>query len=103
MMSENGNEEVSAEMPRYKCHKEVHALKIGSITHTHDSEGKDDINKCTFYPEDESFKAIEIDSGWCYRKVPIDHHNDCGYLVIYADGYRSWSPTKVFEDGYTRL
>lgn len=23
-----------------------------------------------------------------------------GYLVIYADGYRSWSPKKAFEDAY---
>ena len=23
-----------------------------------------------------------------------------GYLVIYSDGYRSWSPAKVFEESY---
>lgn len=23
-----------------------------------------------------------------------------GYLVIYPDGYRSWSPKKVFEEAY---
>lgn len=25
------------------------------------------------------------------------------YIVIYADGYRSWSPAQTFEEGYTRL
>jgi hypothetical protein len=25
------------------------------------------------------------------------------YLVIYEDGYRSISPAKAFEDGYTRI
>jgi len=24
------------------------------------------------------------------------------YIVIYEDGYKSWSPAKAFEDGYTR-
>lgn len=30
---------------------------------------------------------------------PATPGND-GYLVEYPDGYRSWSPTKVFEDAY---
>jgi len=25
------------------------------------------------------------------------------YLVIYDDGYTSWSPAKAFEEGYLRL
>lgn len=30
---------------------------------------------------------------------PATPGND-GYLVEYPDGYRSWSPAKVFEDAY---
>jgi hypothetical protein len=26
-----------------------------------------------------------------------------GYLVIYADGYMSFSPAKAFEDGYVAI
>ena len=26
-----------------------------------------------------------------------------GYRVVYADGYTSWSPKKVFEEGYVLL
>lgn len=26
-----------------------------------------------------------------------------GYKVVYTDGYVSWSPKKVFEDGYTLI
>ena len=26
-----------------------------------------------------------------------------GYLVVYDDGYVSWSPAKAFEEGYTRI
>lgn len=25
------------------------------------------------------------------------------YVVLYEDGYKSWSPAKAFEDGYDRL
>ena len=25
------------------------------------------------------------------------------YIVIYDDGYKSWSPAKAFEEGYDRL
>lgn len=25
------------------------------------------------------------------------------YIVIYEDGYKSWSPAKAFEEGYTRV
>lgn len=35
---------------------------------------------------------------------PSDRHNskagDPGYEVEYEDGYRSWSPTDVFEEAY---
>jgi hypothetical protein len=26
-----------------------------------------------------------------------------GYLVVYPDGYRSWSPKEVFETAYRKL
>lgn len=26
--------------------------------------------------------------------------DECGYLVVYPDGYKSWSPKKVFEAAY---
>jgi hypothetical protein len=26
-----------------------------------------------------------------------------GYYVVYADGYKSYSPAKAFEDGYTQV
>jgi hypothetical protein len=37
--------------------------------------------------------------GW---EVPADENGaDEGYMVQYADGYISWSPTKQFEEAYT--
>jgi len=26
-----------------------------------------------------------------------------GYYVVYADGYKSFSPAQAFEEGYTRV
>jgi hypothetical protein len=88
------------EMPKYKCHKEVHALKLKEIHH-----GVSELGKCTFIPEDEGYAPFEVNSDWCHRKAPKPYlkNTDSGYYVVYEDGYRSWSPTKAFEDGYTRL
>ena len=36
--------------------------------------------------------------GW---NIPEDENpEDEGYLVVYPDGYQSWSPKKAFEDAY---
>lgn len=38
--------------------------------------------------------------GW---EIPKDENPaDEGYLVIYPDGYESWSPKKVFEEAYRK-
>ncbi len=85
----------AAEMPRYKCHKEVHALKISQFRATMSSG-------MTLYFEDEGFEPIEIPESEVNPFLELKDSNK-GYLVVYADGYRSWSPTKAFEEGYTRL
>ena len=41
-----------------------------------------------------------------YRRwtIPADENpEDEGYLVVYPDGYESWSPKKQFEDAYIEL
>ena len=81
-------------MPRYKCHKEVHALKIEAYAAAA-REGM------TLYFND-GFKPIEIPESDVRPFLEIET-SDYGYLVVYEDGYRSWSPTKAFEAGYTRL
>lgn len=79
-------------MPRYRCHKEVSALKIGSIGH---ASG----DSCTLFPEDDSFSPIEVGAKFFDRHLP----QPGGYFVVYADGYRSYSPAGPFEEGYTRI
>lgn len=78
-----------AEMPRYRCHKEVHALKIAAILH------------------DQFGAVVSTDTGPPFRVDPayVEKHKPQvgGYYVVYADGYKSFSPAQAFEEGYTRI
>lgn len=75
-------------LPKWKCHKEVWAAKIKRLT-----------------PHSDGSIAMLLDGGhieaadvaWGIKFNP--HVGD--YLIVYADGYRSISPAKAFEDGYT--
>lgn len=82
---------VSMEMPRYKCHKTVHALKIGEVRHA--PNGVID-----FVPVDGRYAPIEITREWFDKHAPAPG----GYYVVYDDGYKSYSPAKAFEEGYVR-
>lgn len=83
---------VSIEMPKYKCHKEVWALKIKDITET---DSVANIVKLHF--ENQLYAPIEVNPDWYYKHKP----KVGGYYVVYKDGYSSFSPAEAFEDGYT--
>lgn len=76
------------EMPRYKSHKRVWALKIAAVN------GR----RLSF--SDKGYADIDCPDEMFSRYVPVPGD----YLVQYeGDGYRAFSPGKVFEEGYTRL
>ena len=81
--------QVGAELPRYRCHKEVWAVKIKAI----DRQG------LTITPEESVFAPIPVTNDYFHRHNP----QVGGYYVVYGDGYVSFSPAKAFEDGYTRI
>lgn len=70
----------AASMPKFKCHKEVHAIPMTRGVYNKVREWEMPSNE---NPEDE------------------------GYLVVYSlgteDEYVSWSPKNVFDDGYSIL
>lgn len=73
-------------LSKYKCHKEVHAVMIGSIIGT------------TIVPKG-AFKAqFKVDQKYIDKHKPVVG----GYYVVYEDGYESFSPADVFEKGYTK-
>jgi len=88
------------EMPRYKCHKEVWALKIKSITPDGAGEpNRESDGSAMIEPEESGYAAFRVD--WEY----VRKHNPKvgGYYVVYDGGYKSYSPAEPFESGYTRL
>lgn len=92
----------SAEMPRYKCHKEVHALKIARIVDHRQAQDTDIEGGGILFFEDARFAQIAVEKDWMDR-CNIGPDTGLGYYVVYADGYKSWSPTKAFEEGYTKI
>jgi hypothetical protein len=103
--------QTSTPMPRYRCHKKVWALKIKAIEIIRPTiaelekmldgngqvTGPDIAGVIT--PEDSRFASFPVEKSY------MDKHNPQvgGYYVVYDDGYKSFSPAKAFEDGYTLL
>lgn len=77
-------------LPKYVSHKEVEAAKIKAI----DTAGN--ITLFSFEGEDVPQIAVGAEE-LLHRPVP-----EVGmYLMIYNDGYVSFSPAEAFESGYT--
>lgn len=84
----------SREMPKYRCHKQVHALQIAAIE-------INDAGHAVMAFKDAGYGPIVIEEN--YRERFKGTEDDLGYYVVYEDGYKSWSPSKAFEEGYTRI
>ncbi len=80
------------EMPRYKCHKEVWALKIAEVI-------EEPPGSAQIVPEDAGYAAFSVHAAYVQKHQP----KAGGYYVVYEDGYKSFSPAKAFEAGYTPL
>ncbi len=91
MSDQSGAAGASAEMPRYKCHKEVWALKISDIIL---NEGN-----ATIVPAEMGYAPFHVSPDFILKHTP----EIGGYYVVYADGYKSFSPAAAFEEGYTRI
>ena len=84
--------EASTELPKYKCHKTVWALKIATVLLT--KEGG-----AILATNDHGYAPWEVDSDYVTKHQP----EAGGYYVVYEDGYKSFSPAEAFEAGYSRL
>lgn len=91
----------SAQMPRYRCHKEVWALKIERVQLDADDarvEGRETDGSARLFVEG-PYSAIRVDHDYMRKHNP----QAGGYYVVYKDGYKSFSPAQAFEEGYTRV
>jgi hypothetical protein len=80
-------------IPRWQCHKQVQAFKIGSIALS------EVVGVWVLHPEVSDINAVEVDGAYIVKHKP----KIGGYYVRYDDGYESWSPAATFEAGYTRI
>lgn len=79
-------------LPRYKSHKEVHALKIKQIESHMDGSA-------TITPIEAGYDSFIVPSEYVNKHCP----HAGGYYVVYKDGYESFSPAVAFESGYTLI
>lgn len=89
---------MAEEMPQYRSHKTVRALKITAVSADSKSRG------LSLFVEDKTI--IHVDEEWVGRHAPKPPHPPGfagGYYVVYDDGYKSFSPAKAFEEGYTKI
>ena len=90
---------ISAEMPKYKCHKEVWALKIKSIVRDEKGENRETHGSVVITPEEDGYAPFRVGSDYMHKHKP----QVGGYYVVYKGGYASFSPADVFEEGYAKM
>lgn len=90
--------EAQREMPKYQSHKTVHALKIADLKYTGSADQESDGSQI-MTPAEQGYGDIHLERDFIRKHQP----HVGGYLVVYADGYRSFSPAKAFEEGYTAI
>jgi len=86
--------ELREKMPRYRCIKCVSAAQI--ITLVVHVDGVLDLVMAG--PDGEIYKA-RLSKEWNEKHQP----DKGGYLVMYDDGYNSYSPSDPFEKGYVLM
>ena len=90
-------------MPRYKCHREVWALKIKDIAIKENPDKSGNTAAASYgavtTPEDNRYAPFEVEAEYMMKHKP----EIGGYYVVYADGYKSFSPADAFESGYTKI
>lgn len=92
----------SAEMPKYRSHKTVWALKIASIIFDRvvaRAEGRETDGSATITPTEPGYAPFKVDHAYVHKHQP----KAGGYYVVYVDGYKSWSPADAFEEGHTQI
>ncbi len=98
-MSADSSFGVTMPMPVYQCHKKVAALKISKIVRDGEGENRETDGSAMITPVDFRYAPLKVDAQYMSKHKP----EVGGYYVVYDDGYKSYSPAKAFEEGYTLL
>lgn len=86
---------------KFKCHKEVLAAKITDVTLKPNGQGAVLSLLSTGTPPNVA-TGLEVPQWFVEKHLSGVEFSAIlqGYFVVYADGYTSYSPGPVFEDGY---
>lgn len=88
-------------MPRYKCHKEVWALKIDHVEPSCGERAagpnEETDGGAIITPHESGYGPFRVDADYVRKHNP----QPGGYFVQYKDGYQSFSPADAFEAGYS--
>lgn len=79
-------------LPRYRCHKEVSAVRILELRARSDGGA-------TIIPDAPGLAPLIVSPVYLKKHEP----RAGGYYVRYDDGYESFTPPQPFEAGYTRI
>lgn len=99
MSSECAQSAAVIELPKYNCYKQVSALRIKEIRQAPaDQEAVNPGGDWILIPYEEGYPPVVVGHYNYYEK----HRPEVGgYYVVYADGYKSYSPKQAFEEGYS--
>lgn len=86
--------------PEYESHKVVRAAKIVGVEKNHG--GGRIVQKIWVRPAGAEFDGCGIDEFWPTIGEMAEKAEIGGYAVLYPDGFKSISPEKAFDEGYTR-
>jgi len=90
---------MSTEMPKYQSHKKVWGLKIKSIVRDGEGENRESDGSSMITPEEQGYAPFKVNNEYMRKHKP----QVGGYFVQYEGGYKSFSPAKEFEEGYTLI
>jgi hypothetical protein len=94
--------EIGKEMPKYRSHKELWALKIKNIILDSDlakEEDRDTTGGAIIIPEEEGYASFTVNFEYMKKHKP----QIGGYYVVYEDDYESFSPSEAFEKGNIKI
>lgn len=82
------------ELPRYRSHKTVWALKIKEVIQS-PADKVVEGGSYELVPEDQRYPFITVPAAFVAKHDP----QPGGYFVVYKDGYQSFCPAEAFEEG----
>lgn len=94
--------DLHSNMPRYRCHKEVRALKVKQVI-VHDPPAGMACQGGFLFFEKATRLSFDPHVGVSLEFLQKHDPQPGGYYVLYEDGYTSFSPAQAFESGYTRI